>query len=328
MSNALRATILALVAVAFFAAQHPLSTLLGRQNSGYLVGLANLCLAASIISFIGGVATLLLNRKLFPAYVNVFRDTKMYSVLLGTTVLSIASTSAYAYGISYFDFAIVSLLLNTLPLWGALVDRFMAETDEARTLPKYFILSTSVSIVLIGWAFWSNQSKPASEFISDLWKAAIVILVPICYVGAFATRARWMKGVDTTAAVLASMTLSMPTLALLALIVIFIKGGQVGLNFDSYLAPILYVIGTLCVTIGGFAYQKAIKFSGRGTAYPSLFNVLIPSLSALIGWTLFLATARPELSPNRYQVAAAALIIPLLLVVVWQKNAAKLKPEP
>jgi drug/metabolite transporter (DMT)-like permease len=320
-------TWLAIAAAACFAARHPLSKPLLEPLHAVdpsTLTLLVTCLASAI--GLAGLPILFALGRGGRDFWSLVRDTRSWPRLALVAALGIGSVAIYAYGLSRTHAVYTSLMLNTSPLWAALWARTMAATP----LPRVFFSTVALALAAIvvpvvattlgGWDGLSDGSVDPPTRDGKTWgggfswSSPILLLVP----GLFTLRTvlveRWFRTRDPLEA---SATVSLFTfLLLLPATVLTVVNGELGRLVTD--VPLRhcgeFVIGTLFgATLGTALYIKALRSAGGDYGYVTAYNLLIPSLSALIGWALALVEPIDGLAPDTGTVIGIAVLFGVLV---------------
>lgn len=296
------ATGFGLLAVLAFAAQHPLTKpLLGSGADSLLVALLTSLLALLGLPVLFAMArggrdcfAILASRRYWPA-------------LSAITLLGIASKLFYLGGLAGNHPVIVTLFLNTSVLWAALWSRLIS----GRSLPKAFF--STVVLAAIALAAPHVLAARDGGGIAIRPVDLLLLLVPAFYTLKSVLASRWFPGRDTievsASLNVASVFFLMPVLLLPR----FHDGIGLSLRQSATVHWVEAGIGTLCGTVLGAAfYITALHKSEGRYAYVTAFNLLIPSLSALIGYGLSWVEPMAGVAPAWPQLAGIVLLLAAL----------------
>jgi drug/metabolite transporter (DMT)-like permease len=308
------ATGFALLASVCFAAQHPLSKpFLDTVEAPALV-----MAVSAAVSVLGLPLLFLLGdggrgcRALLSARPNRAR-------LAILAAMGGLAAGAYVIGLRDTHTVFVALILNTSPLWAAAWARV---SPERRPLPNAFFPTVGLALAAIGGSgMLSRQADPSAAVFSP-W-SLLLVLVP----GTWTLRALlthlWFDEKETNVyEVTAALTLvsSGALLAALGAYGALDAGAAALVAWPPVRQWLELAIGTVTgVTIGVAFYLKALRLSGDQT-YVTVFNLLIPFLSAVFAWLLTWIEPTAGLAPDVWTIGGTASLLVILGYFTWRNR--------
>jgi drug/metabolite transporter (DMT)-like permease len=306
------ATGFAILAAVLLATQHPLTKPVAT-NTGAPVLIAAV---SALISLVGVPLLLMLGKGKEDFHAILERP--HWGKLAILTIIAALSIGLYVTGMMLVNQVLVSLVLNTSPLWAAL----FAERISGQKRPRAFFLCVMIAFLGIAVATLFRNWDSLDQGILSIGYIFIAA-VPALYMWRVQLLYEWFKTFNAfqrTAA--ATVPLG---LAAIPFVLLFLILGDFGVVLPkaSVLQWTLFLAGTVAGTLGGALLQKAIQESG-GSAYPIVFNLAIPTLSALLGWWLSFVDPTAGLAPDRWLFVGIAIVLSAL-GLYWYANKDRLK---
>jgi len=116
-----------LLAAVLYAIQHPFSKPLVGLNQ-VPAGTERLLLVSAAVALLAVMIVLACNRDLARTFVAIVLDIRRYRILLMTIVSGAVSMLVYIFYLGKFHPNVVTLFLNTSPIWAALVGAGLQES--------------------------------------------------------------------------------------------------------------------------------------------------------------------------------------------------------
>ena len=297
-------TACALAATFFYAAQHPLSRPM-------LVSLKNteLAWALKLVFAVMGVPLLIFVSTRGKDFVRILGDTRRWPHLLISTGLGLLVTYLYVWGNPKVHPVLVALLLNTSPLWAALWARLL----KSESLPRAFVSTVFVSLLAIGGLYLVTNDS-TSGWVSDPW-GLLLLLVPGIYTLRAIMTARWFA--DRSAMDINAALTVLAAVLMLPLIIGEVQSDacEVAWNSIERVYWVELLVGTISGAIIGSAfYLLALQRSRGAYSFVTAFNLLIPSVTAMLSFVLHLV--QPDVSPGL--VWEQVVCIAIVLLAMWR----------
>jgi drug/metabolite transporter (DMT)-like permease len=313
-------TILSIIAAVCFATQHPMTKPLADRlfiDSSFPI----FVIALSMIS--GSIRLLS-----FPILLYSSRNRNDFNIILSEpnniakiTLLSLLTISyiiLYIFGVKNNHPIIVALILNTSPLWAAIWSSIISQ----KKFPKAFFLCLIIALIgILIPSFWSYGLKASISNISNISYYILLLLpIPIIYTFIYQMTYKWFgnyQGSSATAA--CSLGTGVLSLAGLGLMVFLGKFPQITF-IATAIQWIYFLTGTILGAIVGSAlYQTAINKAAGSSGYVTTFNLLIPLLSAVIGWGLSVVGQEENVAPTTGHWIGIVLVA-ATLGTFWKAN--------
>src|SRR5262249_11441808 len=146
-----------------------------------------------------------------------------------------------------------------------------------RPKPLFYFCSAAILIVL-GVTIWFEKKPPFAEYLSDLYQAAPMMIVPFLVMLSFQLRKDYIPpSFGSTAPVFVNLVFVSLILAAYSLVVI-LKTPNASFSYQGgFGALTCFVLGTLASAVGAHAvFQEALRHSTVTGGYVASFNFLIP----------------------------------------------------
>ena len=306
-----------LLAAVLYAIQHPFSKPLVGLNQ-VPAGTERLLLVSAAVALLAVMIVLACNRDLARTFVAIVLDIRRYRILLMTIVSGAVSMLVYIFYLGKFHPNVVTLFLNTSPIWAALVgaglQRWSPDPNYKAPGAPFYCGSALIFCVLC-FAVWYESQAPLGRFVGELSRALPMVIIPILVMMNFQLRQKFLPmQLGATAPVFINIVFAAIILAAYSAVVIQSTPGASFAPVVEADAILLYVLGTVGSTVAAHVvFQRAVNLSlGSGGGYVASYNFLISAFAVAIGLALSLLLARPELAPNLGHLIAIVLIVPIL----------------
>ena len=245
-------------------------------------------------------------------------DIRRYWILLVTIVSGAVSMFVYIFYLGKFHPNVVTLFLNTSPIWAALVGAGLQRWSPD---PNYkapgapFYCGSALILCVLCFTVWYESQAPLGRFVGELGRALPMVIIPILVMLNFQLRQKFLpRQLGATAPVFINIVFAAIILAAYSAVVIQSTPGASFAPVVEADAILLYVLGTVGSTVAAHVvFQRAVNLSlGSGDGYVASYNFLISAFAVAIGLALSLLLARPELAPNLGHLIAIVLIVPIL----------------
>lgn len=317
-------TFFAILSTIFFAAQHPFSKPATTNDYSVLFFL----FYSSVVGLtIGNLIILSVIPKGFIKFFQLLRERDNIKRIFLLSVLNILSIYIYYETLSITNILLFSLMLNTTPLWGAIIDKLV---NKEKKIPSSFWTTTLIALLIISIpAIGYKYEEMATIEFSYL--SFLALLVPGFFVLSRNYSVKWFKqkNNDFIPNVASAIAGTMSSIVIIVLYIYLLQIGKEQLPSFFNTSLFLIGIGNLCIIIGSALFVRSVTLStqsGKSLAYVTTINLFIPSFTILISYTINQLLYIPALLIGNVEIMQALLLFIVLFLFLW-KNQKKDKNE-
>lgn len=303
-------TILAILGAFCFAGQHPLTKRVADTiPSPLLVAVMSGVVGLSL------VPCLLLAGRRGGQFSRILRKDQGVRRWAFQSVVGALSTILYVVGLSKTHAVHASLLLNTSPIWGAI----WTSTIAGKPRPPKFWSTVVLAFLAVSLPVVATEDTSGQAFSPF---SLCLLVVPGLYTLRTSLVARWFPASAAGAAAadeidsfelaaVASVTSFVAMLPVAAWCIV--TTGIASMARVDALGWAEFVLGTVCVSIGTIAFVQAKRLSDGQWDYVTMFNLMIPAFSAMLGTAMFLVSATPGLLPSPWHVVGIGILLSAMI---------------
>ncbi len=320
-----RGSLHALATAVLLAMQEPFSAPAARHfSSAQFVCLTQIALLLSV-----PLLTLPApSRRDFIALLSNVRNLGKFAVLFA---IGVCGLILYNFGLAGAHPIITAAVLNLSPFWAALV-ALVVSKRRVGVSPLFFSVCFVAGFVGATMVAWSQINASNQEVVSDFvsnfshyhWIYAIPI--PIFFALSGALVGRWFGDFDESATIAANFVVAAVILIPASLVMIAERSdwsNQLALDSQELSAALLLILGTLAASAAGRVYyQIALTATKHDNGFVTMFFLLIPVLSSLIGLPLSRWNSDLRILVGPMFIGGLGLVIAplfLFLLISWRK---------
>lgn len=307
----------ALLAVAAFAAQHPLMKPLASLHTASLWTTFGVALLIEILA-VTIFAVTLVDPVARLEFSQLLKQPAQRQAAFALAVISSISGLAYVYAVARLDPIYVALILNLYPMYALLVNAAMV-----RKLPPAFAIVTTAigaaGVILSRWLAFPTATPAdlATTFV-------LTSLVPVSF--AYRTFLFYRIFAADTPKVTFYRLVSLAAFDAPVMLIVWVTiatavGAKLILPWGGSAALSCFIAGTLLAIVAGpVALQMAFKHSNSSPVSPTIFFFLIPETVAIYDVMISHIIGHPLKSTDQYFLPG---IIAVGLAIIVQSHFEK-----